>query len=194
MNKKYILPIFMILSGCGTIFSGSTQDMSFDSNVKGVEIYVSGIKACKTPCVYPLDKGSGNIIITAKKKGYEEQQQILKTKFNNFAILNLTGWPSWLVDIATGGMWQYKQDGVYIDMEKPTKNYAKLKEIKKNINIRRFALSNYPSLKLEAAQGSVGEYITALSYLSGLSDEKLIGIINKTNNEIKLAHSLTGIK
>ena len=125
MNKKYILPI---LSGCGTIFSGSTQDISFDSNVKGVEIYVSGIKACKTPCVYP------------------------------------------------------------------TKNYAKLKEIKKNINIRRFALSNYPSLKMEAAQGSVGEYITALSYLSGLSDEKLIGIINKTNNEIKLAHSLTGIK
>ena len=171
MNKKYILPIFMILSGCGTIFSGSTQDMSFDSNVKGVEIYVSGIKACKTPCVYPLDKGSGNIIITAKKKGYEEQQQILKTKFNNFAILNLTGWPSWLVDVATGGMWQYKQDGVYIDMEKPTKNYAKLKEIKKTAEQAEILISTLG--KISAPDTNLTDFIGGLSGSIGGLDSAL---------------------
>ena len=194
MNKKSILPIILALSGCGTIFSGSTQDMSFDSNVKGVEIYIGGIKVCKTPCVYPLDKSSGSTIITAKKKGYEEQQQILKTKFNNFAILNLSGWPSWIVDVATGGMWQYKQDGVYIDMEKASKNYAEAQTIKQNMSIRRFALLNYPALKIEASKQKAGEYITALSELSGKEENRIINIINSHDNEIKLVHVLSGIK
>jgi len=194
--KKLFLFSLLVLTGCGTIFGGGTsQDISFDSNVTGTEIFISGVKVCKTPCVYPIDKGSGSIVVTAKKKGYEEQNQILKPSFNNFAILNLTGWPSWLVDIATGGMWQYRRDGVYIDMEKSARTHAEIQNIKKDVATRRFVLLNYSNLKSEASISYSGEYITALAGLSGKKEQELINIINTNHcNEVALAHILTGIK
>ena len=91
MRKLAFLPVLALtLTACGTLFNGSSQDIQFDSNVKGVEIYVNGMKACKTPCVYPLDRQSSTTVIVAKKPGYPEQQTILKSELSNVAILNLT--------------------------------------------------------------------------------------------------------
>lgn len=78
------------------------------------------MQICKTPCVYPLERKSGSVVVVAKKKGYEDKQIVLRSGLNNASILNLTFWPSWLTDVATGGMWQYSRDGIYIDMENPT--------------------------------------------------------------------------
>lgn len=63
-------------------------------------------------------KKIGSVVVVAKKKGYEDKQIVLRSGLNNASILNLTFWPSWLTDVATGGMWQYSRDGIYIDMEK----------------------------------------------------------------------------
>ena len=192
--KKLAILLTFIVAGCGSIFNGSSQDMSFDSNVKGVEIYLNGMKACKTPCVYPLDRSSSSVVISAKKKGYEEQQQIIKSNLSSVAILNLTFWPSWLTDVATGGMWRYNRDGIYIDMEKNNVKQAELATIKRDVAIRRFALLGYGDLKLEASTGHAGNYIQALAELSGKDTEHLIREINASASEVTLAHRLTGIK
>lgn len=118
--KKIVLFGALLLSACGTVFNGTEQDISFDSNLKGVTIFVDGMQICKTPCVYPLERKSGSVVVVAKKKGYEDKQIVLRSGLNNASILNLTFWPSWLTDVATGGMWQYSRDGIYIDMENPT--------------------------------------------------------------------------
>ena len=115
--KKIVLFGALLLSACGTVFNGTEQDISFDSNLKGVTIFVDGMQICKTPCVYPLERKSGSVVVVAKKKGYEDKQIVLRSGLNNASILNLTFWPSWLTDVATGGMWQYSRDGIYIDME-----------------------------------------------------------------------------
>jgi len=82
--KKFAPLVLLVLSACGTIFNGSNQDISFDSNQQGVQIYINGMKACKTPCVYPLDRQAGSFVISAKKQGFEEQQQIIEiTKTQN---------------------------------------------------------------------------------------------------------------
>ena len=193
MKKITLLSVFMI-AACGTIINGSSQDMAFDSNIQGVEIYINGMKACKTPCAYPLDRGTSTIVVTAKKEGYEEQQQMIKSGFSPVAVLNLTMWPSWLTDVATGGMWRYNRDGIYIDMEKSTKKTAELINIKKDVATRRFALLNYGELKIEASRGVQGEYITSLAQLSGQNSEQLIKVINQTDGEVFLAHRLTGIE
>ena len=57
MKKLSILAV-LALTACGTIFNGSSQDMSFDSNVKGVEIFINGMKACSTPCIYTIDRSA----------------------------------------------------------------------------------------------------------------------------------------
>ena len=41
MEKITFLSLFMI-AACGTIINGSSQDMAFDSNIQGVEIYIKG--------------------------------------------------------------------------------------------------------------------------------------------------------
>ena len=198
---KKILNIILVLSltACGTLFNGSSQDVKFDSNVKGVEIYVNGMKACRTPCVYPMDRQSSTVVVIAKKAGYQEQQTIVKSELSNISILNLTFWPSWLTDVATGGMWQYNRNGVYIEMEPLTRGYygqygRYSENEKKNREIRRFSLLNYQSLKSEAMENKSGEYIKTLAELSGKDEQSLINTINDTNGEVNLAHVLTGIK
>ena len=190
--KKIYLTLLLFVASCGTLFSGSDQDVSFDSNVKGVKIYVDGMEVCRTPCVYPLERKSSTSVVVAKKEGYEEKQIVLRSSLNTIAILNLTFWPSWLTDVATGGMWQYSRDGVYIDMEKSNLHKAELEKVKKDVAVRRFALFGYSELKLEAsANNHEGEYIKALSSLSGKDKSELIGIINQTHGEVNLAHRLT---
>lgn len=194
MKKKSVLASILALTACGTLFNGASQDISFDSNVKDVTVYINGVKACKTPCVYPVDRGSSTVVATAKKEGYEDQQQVIKSSLSTVSVLNLTFWPSWLTDLATGGMWQYSREGVYIDMEKSAKDHAELQEIKQNAATRKFALYNFNELKLEAVAKKNGEYITALSVLSGKTLQDVVSDISKAQNEVQLAHLLTNIE
>ncbi len=213
--KKLILGLSLILSmsACGTVFNGGSQDIQIDSNVKGVEIFVNGMRACKTPCVLPLERSSSAVVLVAKKRGYEEQQMTLKRELSSVAILNLTFWPSWLTDVATGGMWKYNRDGLYIEMEKSNDGYYNhgyqqqynqprtqqryydrySKNDETGAKTRRFSLYNYGELKTEASTNKAGEYIKTLSELSGKQEAELITTINKSSNEVNLAHNLTGI-
>lgn len=192
--KKTILFSLMFLSACGTLFSGGNQDVSFDSNVKDVKVYVDGMEICKTPCVFPLERKSSTVVVVAKKAGYEDKQMVLRSNLNKVAILNLTFWPSWLTDVATGGMWQYSRDGVYIDMERSNLKHSELQKVKQDVAIRRFALFGYSELKIEAAsQQEKGEYITALSSLSGVDAKDLIQTVNKSHSAVNLSHNLTDL-
>lgn len=195
MKNKLTLAIIFGLTACGILFNGSSQDVSFDSNIKGVTIYINGMKACKTPCVYPIDRSSSSVVAVAKMDGYEDQQQVIKSKLSTVSVLNLTFWPSWLTDVASGGMWQYNRDGVYIDMEKPTTKRAELEKIKNEVAVRKFALFNYGELKLEAAENNLnGEYIKTLSILSNKNAQTLVPMIKTSESEVKLAHLLTNIE
>ena len=192
--KKYLLFSLILLSACETLFSGTNQDVSFDSNIKGVKIFVDGMEICQTPCVYPLERKSSSTVIVAKKSGYEKKQMVLRSSLNRIAILNLTFWPSWLTDVATGGMWQYSRNGVYIDMERSNLKQAEITKVKQKVAIRRFALFGYDELRIEAASHQEqGEYITALVSLSSQSPQELISIINQSHTAVDLAHKLTNI-
>ena len=119
---------------------------------------------------------------------------VLRSSLNRIAILNLTFWPSWLTDVATGGMWQYSRNGVYIDMERSNLKQAEITKVKQKVAIRRFALFGYDELRIEAASHQEqGEYITALVSLSSQSPQELISIINQSHTAVDLAHKLTNI-
>ena len=193
--KKLIILSTILLTACGTVFNGSSQDIKFDSNVQGVEVYINGMRACKTPCVYPIERHSSTIVVMAKKPGYQTQQTIIKSELSGVAILNLTFWPSWLTDVATGGMWKYSRDGIYIEMEggqQQINRYGRYSQNDKQI--RRFALYNYQNIKNEAISNQSGEYIKTLATLSGKDEKTLIEMANLSTNEVNLAHALTGIK
>lgn len=193
-HKYSAAALLLLLSACGTVFGGMDQMLTFDANVKGVKIFIDGMEACKTPCVFPVKRSSSATIITAKKDGYEDKQIALRSNFNTVAILNLTFWPSWLTDVATGGMWQYSRDSIYVDMEKENLAAADYDQTKRNVAVRRFALFAFPDLRLEAAAGNTaGEYMTALAALTDKDAHSLLNVVNDASSPVGLAHTLTGI-
>ena len=193
--KKYIYMLSVLaLTACGTLVNGGTQDMKFDSNVKDVTLYIDGAKVCKTPCVYPIERRASSFVVVAKKKGYEDQYSTIRSSWSKVSLLNLTFVYSWTTDLATGGMWKYDKDGVYIEMVKEGQNTAQLEQNKKDRNIRRFALFGYSELKNEAAGNKQGEYTKALMSLSGKSAKELFKEVNQATDQVMLAHALTGIK
>lgn len=181
-----------ILSACSTIFSGSSQSITFDSNVKGnIEIYANGALVCnKTPCTVDIDRISSPMTILAKAKGYEDAVMQNKTKINptfwaNILLIYPTGSTT---DFATSSMWKYTQDGVYINMRPEEKQKAENQQFEKDSNIRRFALYNYNELKIGNP-----EYLLALEDLTGKNQNELQTMIKQSNREVELAHKLTKI-
>ena len=191
--KKYLLFSLILLSACGTIFSGTGQEINFDSNEKDVEVFIDGVRACKTPCTYEVDRSMHDLDIVAKKKGFRNQQITLRSNFNKMAVLNLSFLTNWTTDFAFGGVWEYKRNNVYIDMEKLSKQNASL-DNNHAPNIRRFALFGYDEMKIEAAKNMNGEYISSLAAITKKDDAELIALINQSSSEVELAHKLTGIE
>lgn len=66
--KKFVLISLLMLSACGTLFSGTEQDIRFDANVKETRIFIDGTEVCKTPCVYPLEKNRAAPLSSPRKK------------------------------------------------------------------------------------------------------------------------------
>ena len=194
-SKQYLcIASILVLSACGTIFNGGSQDMKFDSNVKGVTLYIDGAKVCQTPCVYPVERRASSFVVVAKKKGYEDQYHTLRSSWSKISLLNLTFVYSWTTDLATGGMWRYDRDGVYIEMEKEGQNTAQIEQDKKGRAVRHFALFGYGELKNEAASHKQGEYTEALMALTDKTVSELHQKVNKATDQVALAHSLSGIE
>lgn len=189
MKKILLLPV-LFLVGCGTVFSGTTQDISINSNVDNVSVYINGGFVCKTPCIYPLDRESGSVSIVGKKEGYEDVGMALKSKMNPVAWGNLIFVYSWTTDLIDGAAWKYKQNGVYLNLEKKNMKRAELLKFRKDSEIRRFTLFNFDELQLEASKKEAGEYMTALSHLTGIREQTLMKKIEKSDKEVDLAESL----
>ena len=131
LKQNLALASVIALAACGTIFNGGSQDMKFDSNVKGVTLYIDGAKVCNTPCVYPVERRASSFVVMAKKKGYEDQYQTIRSSWSKISFLNLTFVYSWTTDLATGGMWKYDRDGVYIEWIRKDVIQPKLNRINK---------------------------------------------------------------
>ncbi len=192
MSVKTKIPALLtvLLPACGTIFSGSTQSITFDSNVKdNIEIYANGALVCnKTPCTVDIDRSSASLTIMAKAKGYEDAVMQDKTKINTASWGNLLSIYSWTTDFATSSMWKYTQDGIYINMRPQEKQSAQNKQFEKDSNIRRFALYNYSEIKIGNK-----EYLLALEDLTGQNQSELQEIIKQSKTEAELANKLTKI-
>ena len=136
------------------------------------------------PCTANIARSSAPLTLIAKSAGYEDTIQ---------QVRNLISAYSWTTDFATSSMWQYSRDGIYINMQKNGSNYVQNKQFKKDSKVRHFALFNFGELRLESVQEKEGEYVTALSSLTGKNSAQLKTVIYESQNEVALAHNLTGI-
>lgn len=112
-----IFPI-LLLTGCATLFTGTSDDIYINSNPNGAEIMIGGLKVGKTPATITVKRpGFNDKEVVLKLDGYERRAFILKKSFNAVAILNLAGILGWAIDFATGSIYKYEPKSYEIDLE-----------------------------------------------------------------------------
>lgn len=186
MKKFIFCACTLFLSACGTIFSGSTQSITFSSNLKDVKIYANGALVCSsTPCSVDIDRGSSALTVIAKADGYDDEISQVKSKINPASWGNLLSVYSWTTDFATSSMWKYSENGVYINMKKANMKKAELDMFRREAQIKHFALFNYAEIKIGNP-----EYMEALLSLTGRNKSELDAIIVKAATEVELAENL----
>ena len=187
LKHNILYSSLLLLGACGTIFSGSSQTITFDSNIKeNIDIYANGALVCtKTPCVVDIDRGSAPLTIIAKAKGYEDSVMQDEAKINTVSWGNLLSVYSWTTDFATSSMWKYSESGVYINMRKKDMTTAELNKYNKDAKIKAFALYNFAELKLNNP-----EYTLALQELTAKNSQDLAAVIKQADTEVELANAL----
>ncbi len=68
----FLLITFIAISGCATIFTGTTQEINFSSEPTGAKVYIDGIEEGTTPLTATFKKGK-EYNIDFKLKGYEDK-------------------------------------------------------------------------------------------------------------------------
>jgi len=120
MKKASIIALALLLlltTSCGTIFTGTKQNVLIRSNPSGANIEVDGIDRGVTPANIQLKKGFKGQMITLTKDGYQKYQFNPETTFNPVSILNLLGMIGWAIDAATGAMMKYEPVFYELDLK-----------------------------------------------------------------------------
>lgn len=123
MNRLFIsIVVFaFVVSGCASINSGTTQQVTIDSDPPGATvivgakvkkadkyIMVNSVNAGVTPLVVELSRKDG--MVEVSKEGYESQEVELKKSMNPWmwGDIVLTSLLSTSIDTSTGACNQYK--------------------------------------------------------------------------------------
>ncbi|MBX3708619.1 MAG: hypothetical protein KIT56_01490 [Gammaproteobacteria bacterium] len=128
---KSVVTIFiaLILTGCATILSGTSQvinvkvvnsaDQSLLSNVSCTVTDGNGstYSIVSNPAVINVSKGNGAIIINCRKPGYRQLNMAVGDNFNALTVVNVLFWPGFIVDAVSGAYKKYPSHYM-ISMEK----------------------------------------------------------------------------
>ena len=117
--KQFIIPallsISLLLSGCATLFTGTTQRVTIDSTPPGAAIVIDGKYIGTTPAKVRLDRDVNAILddgkeISLEMDGYASNGYYLGADFEPVSILNMFNVFFWAVDAATGAIMKYDSD------------------------------------------------------------------------------------
>ncbi len=110
------------LSSCATIFTGTKDVLSFNSDPKGAEVYIDGFLICKTPCLLEIERSLREVIAEIKLDGYETRMITLDREFNLVSIANFSGLLGWGIDTQSGALMRYGKKNYDIELDEDTKS------------------------------------------------------------------------
>ena len=196
MQKLSILSV-LLLASCATMFSEKQQSVTFDSNEKNVSIYINNEKVCQTPCITHIQRSNNNVLIVAKKDGFEDKSIVLSSSFNPMSFVNalssVTSTFGVSTDLSSGKIWEYNPNAFYISMHKETNNPAEKLRNQKTEELRTFILHHYSDIKLDAQHEGQKEYIRAISEKTNLSTKLINEIVLESTNDIDLSNKIVKV-
>ena len=115
----FALIVSLGMSGCATLFSGSTDTITFTSEPDGAEVVVDGLSRGRTPVTIPVERpGFGDQMVTLRLEGYDPVTFQLADGFNTVSLLNIFVPIGFIVDAATGSITKYTRSAYDVDMSR----------------------------------------------------------------------------
>jgi hypothetical protein len=109
--KKYaavaMFGVMVLTSGCATMFTGTTDPITFNSKPEGAKVELNGMSVGRTPVTVPVRRSLSTPQVRLSLDGYESQHVMLYNTFNGVAILDIFFWPGFIIDAATGSIMRY---------------------------------------------------------------------------------------
>jgi len=198
-NTLLLIAAAVLLSSCGTLFSSRKQELAFDSNVKGVDIYINGEKACSTPCIALVERSDKTLMIRAEKAGYSERTVFVEHGYNPVAVLNVlshvTSTFGLSTDYTSNRLWQYAPGSFYVSLHKEPRSDAERRFYEKADRLRDFVLKNYAQLQVENFDnGAVNrEYTEAAAQMSGAAAVEIRSAVLQSLSESECAERIVEI-
>jgi hypothetical protein len=109
-----------LMAGCASVLKGTQQDVKFDSNPEGAQVFIDGDLMGETPLTLNLKKNKYDNIMV-KREGYETQNIPLEKKFDGVAIFNIF-WDLSTTDLLTGAIYEYKPNEYYFELKEGASN------------------------------------------------------------------------
>lgn len=119
MKKLAVVLGSIVLTGCATIFSGTSQtinvkivDSSNQQLLSNVSCVVSDgngstHSTITNPAAITVSKGNGAIRIDCTKAGYKQLNMAVGDSFNALTVVNVLFWPGFIVDAVSGAYKKY---------------------------------------------------------------------------------------
>lgn len=119
-----VLSLAGTLSGCATMFCGTSEDVKIESFPSGAEVFSNGEFVGKTPVEVEMNRDAHPLIVL-KKDGYADTRVQIEQEWNGTTMLNLlflsgipVGFPitGWIIDARSGATSEYTEDRVVIPL------------------------------------------------------------------------------
>jgi len=160
MKKILLLMVAMLtLSfGSATIFKGTNQSISINSNPEGAKVYVDGQLRGVTPLAVNLKKGLAGKELRVQKDGYVTSITNMGKSFDPVAVLNVF-WDLSTTDFLTGSVMEYSPNNYFIQLDKKGNWDYSNRFLDKDLlkDITSYILMEYTNLKLEAKNNSLNK-------------------------------------
>lgn len=123
--------VTLFFTGCATIFTGTKDNITFNTKPQGATVYINGVEQCTTPCTKRVTRTINDRDVKFKLDGYETRVITLSKEFNVVSVINLGDLLGWAIDVATGAVMKYDQKVYDITLSKDKtasiKNIDKIK-------------------------------------------------------------------
>ena len=177
--KKILLAMLTTLTltfGSATLFKGTNQSISINSNPEGAKVYIDGQLRGVTPLAVNLKKGLSGKELRIQKIGYATSITNMSKTFDPIAVLNIF-WDFSTTDLLTGSLMEYSPNNYFIQLDKKGQWDYNNKYLDKDLlkDINSYILMKYINLKLESKNYNQNAKIT----------NNLILLIKKVNRKPK---------
>jgi hypothetical protein len=112
------LALPLLLGGCATMFTGTTDQIAFEANVPRVRLTIDGVYKGELPLTVDLERKApegGRFLARFERTGYLPQEVELGREFNAVSLLNVpifvVGFP---VDILSGAIMKFEPTSYHV--------------------------------------------------------------------------------